>query len=73
MWLGGLVELDVGFGEQPCVGREVVERTTLLIDGRVRGGGVVSWVPEGILRRRKRSGCLGLRGGRIDIGRGPVC
>jgi hypothetical protein len=73
MWLGGLVGLDVGFGEQSCVGREVVERTTLLIDGRVRGGGVVSLVPEGISGHRKRLGCLGLRGERIDIGRGPVC
>jgi hypothetical protein len=73
MWLGGLIGLDVEFGEQSCVGREVVERKTLLIDDHVHGGGVVSWVPEGISRRRRYLGCLDLRGGRIDIGRGQVC
>jgi hypothetical protein len=73
MWLGGPIELDIGFVEQSCVEREVVERKTLLIDGHVHGGGVVSWVPEGISRRRRHLGCLDLRGGKIDIGRDPVC
>jgi hypothetical protein len=73
MRLGGLIGLDVEFGERSCVGRGVVERTILLIDGHVRGEGVVSWVPEGISRRRRHPGCLDLRGGKIDIGCDPVC
>ena len=73
MWLGGLAELDVGFGERPYVWREVVERKTLLIDGHVRGGGVVSWKLEGISGRRRHLDCSDLKGGRIDIGHGLVC
>jgi hypothetical protein len=73
MWVGGLVGLDVGFVEQSCVGREAVEHKTLLTGGHVRGGGVVNWVLEGISRRRRHLGCLGLRGERTDIGHGQVC
>jgi hypothetical protein len=73
MWPGGLIGLDVGMVDQSCVGRGVVEHKILLIDGRVRGGGVVSWAQEDISRRRMHLGCLDLKGGRIDIGRGQVC
>jgi hypothetical protein len=48
MRLGGPADRDIESVERPSVGREAAEREILSIGDRVRGEGVVRWVPEGI-------------------------